>query len=85
MSTKEEPREGCAWTDERCEQFKKLDRLLSAVSMLNHSTNFIGHVQECIDLADELRRWDLDGLLVGFVDFLRDQIIEDRFPKGGTQ
>jgi hypothetical protein len=75
------PRDGCAWTDARCEQFKNLESLLNAVSMLNHSTNFIGNVQRCIELADHLRKWDMDLPSPSFIDFLRGQIIEDRFPK----
>lgn len=82
MNTKQTPREGCAWTDERCAQFKTLERLLNAVSMLNHGSNFLGHVSECIDLADKLRRRDMDAPSSSFVQFLHDQIIEDRFPKG---
>ena len=53
--------------------------------MLNHGSNFLGHVSVCIDLADRLRRWDMDTPSASFVDFLHDQAINDRFPKGGTQ
>jgi hypothetical protein len=78
------PREDCAWTEERCEQFRNLERLLNSVSMLNHSTNFLGNAQQCIEIADHLRKWDMDLPAPSFMDFLRDQIIEDRFPKGGA-
>ena len=87
MSTKQTPREGCAWTDERCAQFETFERLLNAVSMLNHGSNFLGHVSECIDLADELRRWDMETPSPSFVVFLHDQALADRFQEehGGTQ
>jgi hypothetical protein len=81
MSEPKTPREGCAWTEERCEQFKTLERLLNAVSLLNHGSNFLGATQECIALANALRRWDVDGLSSSFVHFLQDQIIKDRFPE----
>jgi len=74
-------RDDCSWTDERCAQFEKFERLLYAVSMLNHGSNFLGHAQECIDLADELRRWNVDTPSPSFVGFLRDQAIADRFPE----
>jgi len=83
MNTPQTPREGCAWTDERCEQFEKLERLVNVASLLNHSSNFLGHAQECIDLAGDLRKWDIEAGGPSFLGFLRDQIIEDRFPKGG--
>jgi hypothetical protein len=83
MNTPKTPREGCAWTDERCEQFKTLERLLNAVSLLNHGSNFLGAAQECIALANQLRKWDMESGAPSFVHFLQDQIIEDRFPKGG--
>jgi len=79
MSTKQAPREGCAWTDARCAQFEKLERLLNSVSLLNHGSNFLGHVAECIELADELRRWDVETPSPSFVAFLREQAIADRF------
>ena len=85
MSENKKPREGCAWTDDRCGQFRKLERLLNATSLLNHGSNFLGNVQECIELADELRRWEMETPSPSFVHFLHDQIVEDRFPKGGTQ
>ena len=81
MSAKKLPREGCAWTGERCAQFEKLERLLNSVSLLNHGSNFLGHVAECIELADELRRWDMETLSPSFVHFLHDQAIADRFPE----
>jgi hypothetical protein len=80
MSATRTPREGCDWTGERCEQLVTLIRLLNSVSLLNHSTNFIGNVQRCIELADELRSWKMDAPSAGFLDFLRDQAIKDRFP-----
>jgi hypothetical protein len=81
MNTAElkKPREGCEWTDARCEQFKVLERLVNSVSLLNHSTNFLGHAQECIALADQLRKWDMDALESSFMEFVRQQIIKDRF------
>lgn len=76
---KNKPREGCEWTDARCEQFKLLERLINSVSLLNHSTNFLGHAQDCIELADQLRKWDIDNLESSFIEFMRQQIIKDRF------
>lgn len=76
---KKTPREGCAWDDIRVEQFKKLERLVNSVSLLNHGSNFLGNVQQCIELADDLRRWDMEGLQSSFMQFMTDQIIEDRF------
>ena len=77
------PREGCAWTEDRCEQFRKLEQLLHSVSMLNHSTNFLDNVQECIEISGHLRKWDMG--YQSFTHFLAEQIIEDRFPKGGAE
>jgi len=85
MTEKQTPREGCEWTDARCDQFGKLERLVNSVSMLNRTTNFLGEAQECIALSDQLRKWDMEAIEPSFMDFLRDQIIEDRFPKGGAQ
>jgi hypothetical protein len=82
MDTPKTPREGCVWTDERCKQFDKLEQLVNVASMLNHSSPFLGRAQDCIDLAEELRKWDLDNRKPSFLSFLREQIIEDRFPKG---
>jgi hypothetical protein len=76
---KQTPRDDCSWDDSRVEQFKKLERLVNGVSLLNHGSNFIGHVQECIELADELRKWDMEGLQSSFMQFMTDQIIKDRF------
>ncbi|MFM7011959.1 MAG: hypothetical protein ACKO0Z_21960 [Betaproteobacteria bacterium] len=73
------PREGCAWDESRVAQFKKLEQLVNSVSLLNHGSNFIGHVQECIELADDLRKWDMEGLNSSFMQFMIDQIIKDRF------
>jgi hypothetical protein len=85
MNEKQTPRKGFAWTDERCAQFVKLERLVNAVSMLNHGSNFLGQAQECIELADHLRRWDMKTPSASFLHFLRDHIIEDRSTKGGAQ
>ena len=79
MSEPKKPREGCAWTEERVKQFETLERLLGAVSELNHSTDFIGNVEECIELADQLLGFGLTRL--SFTSFLEDQIIKDRFPE----
>jgi len=82
MEVKHTPREGCSWTDERCAQFEKFERLLNSVSLLNHGSNFLGHVAECIDLANELRKWDMET--PSFVVFLSDQAISDRWPQDAT-
>jgi hypothetical protein len=81
MSEPKKPREGCAWTEERVGQFKTLERLLSAVSLLNHGSNFLGATQECIALANQLRKWDMWSGKPSFVHFLEDEIIKDRFPE----
>ena len=81
MSEPKTPREGCAWTEERVKQFETLERLLGAVSELNHSTDFIGNVKECIELADQLLERDFDSSPPNFTSFLEDQIIKDRSPE----
>lgn len=76
---KNTPRDGCKWDESRLEQFKKLERLVNTVSLLNHGSNFLGNMKECIDLAEDLRKWDMEGLQSSFMQFMADQIIADRF------
>lgn len=86
MSTTQKPREGCDWTDARCAELLKLETLLNAALLLNHSTNVLGNLQEVISLADELRKWGPKDRS-SFINFLLDQAIQDRFPgeqKGGA-
>ncbi len=73
------PRDGCKWTDARCEQFKVLERLVNSASLLNNTTNFLGHAQECIEMAKQLQKWDMDKMESSFMEFMRQQILEDRF------
>jgi hypothetical protein len=75
------PREGCAWTDARVEQFETLRTLLNSVGMLNSGSNFLGNARSCIDLANKLRVWSDDWGTASFISFLHEQIIEDRFGK----
>jgi len=81
MNKPRKPREGCAWTNARVEQFKVLERLINSVSLLNHGSNFLGNTQECINLANQLRKWDLGEMEASFMQFMSEQIIEDRFGK----
>ena len=89
MSTKQTPREGCDWTDARCVQLRKLETLLNTAYLLNHRTNMLGNIKEVISLANDLREWgqfDTSEEQVSFINFLRDQAIQDRFHgerKGG--
>ena len=89
MSTKQTPREGCDWTDARCAQLRKFETLLNTASLLNHSSNMLGNIQEVISLANELREWgqfDNNDSRCSFINFLQDQAIQDRFHserKGG--
>lgn len=61
------------WTIERCGQLSKLGELVTTARMLNHSTNIVGNIERCEELATELSRFD-----GSFMRFLNDVAIEDR-------
>ena len=82
MTAPKNPREGCAWTDARVDQFKTLELLISTLSALDNGSNFIRNLQNCIAAAKQLEKWDFGSDNTSFLQFLRTQIIEDRFGEG---
>jgi len=69
------------WTEDRVEEFKKLEELIGTTSLLNNGNMFLERTTKAIQLAKELQENDLRNGRVGFLSFLRDIIIADRQTK----
>lgn len=61
-----------AWTKERHYELDCLATLLRTVASLNKSTDFIGNVRLCIDIADQLTRNDHVTPRASFTRFLHE-------------
>lgn len=66
------PRKDARWTNERCEQLTAMWDLWRMARSLNHSTNVIGNIQQLEELALKIRD-------AGFMHFLNDEAVRDRF------
>lgn len=75
------PREGAAWNDERCSELELLQRLVREVSTINNSNRCLERIADCIDMAEKLNATDYDTCRPGFVRWLHELAIADRFSK----
>ena len=62
------------WTNERCEQLTAMWDLWRTARRLNHSTDVVNNIRKLEELADQIDK-------AGFLQFLNDEAIADRFPK----
>ncbi len=78
------PNPSSPWTEERCEEFKSLECLLSEARLIASNPNQINltSLRAIGRIAVAMTTADLVEPRPSFIDFLRDQIIASRFPKG---
>lgn len=67
-------RKDARWTNERCEQLTAMWDLWRIARSLNHSTDIVGNIKKMEELAGKIGG-------DGFLQFLNDEAIADRFPK----
>jgi hypothetical protein len=58
------------WNDKRYSQLRDLETLIRDVSCINEGNNFVGRIEKCITLADELSRSDIVAGEHSFISFL---------------
>lgn len=68
------PRKDARWTNERCEQLTAMWDLWRIARSLNHSTDIVGNSKKLEELSYKI---ECDG----FLHFLNEEAIADRFPK----
>lgn len=64
------------WPADRRAEIGKLERLLNIVTSLNSSTNFLSNAQKAIDIAEELREFNIDSGRPSFVHFIVEKAIQ---------
>ena len=68
---------GIQWTEHNARKLLELHKLLDKVSGLNHGNMFLENIQECITIAESLKRTpEEDG--TNFLMFLYDLCLKDR-------
>ena len=67
-------RKDARWTSERCGQLTAMWDLWRTARSLNHSTDVVNNIRKLEELAGKI-----EG--DGFLQFLNEEAIADRFPK----
>lgn len=69
------------WTEERCKELGKLERLLADIRELNNGSSFIERVSRCIETANELSTtdWESGTPKQHLAAFLNQCALCDRF------
>lgn len=70
-----------AWNKERVNEYSSLETLLNKLTSLNKGSNFLNNVQECITIAEDLTKTDIETCRESFLSFLRSQIIKSNTTK----
>lgn len=81
MSNK--PRPDATWTDERCTELQRLERLLREVSSINSGSHCLERIARCMELSDALTRTDFSSGRPSFLQWLTELAMIDRFPPQG--
>ncbi len=78
MIEKDAIKAGLKWDNHRCDQMKQMQDLIFEVSCINSGNHCLERIRKCIDIADELRKYDRNSGKKNFHDFLADLAIEER-------
>jgi hypothetical protein len=65
------------WTEDRLKELDKLDDLLIGISNINNGSDFIGRMEECIQIATSLKRSNINTGRKSFFQFLISQVHKD--------
>ena len=67
------------WTDDRCAELDALVSLIREASAINNGSNCLQRISKCIDLAESLNKTDFATGRAGFIRWLEELAIKDRF------